>query len=72
MNEIEIKTLLEERERENRNALSAVITKRKTALMITINNLVRDIDNLPTTAQDVKAVYTEIVSKLYTELVRIN
>ncbi len=72
MNEIEIKTLLEERERESRNALSAVITKRKTALTITINNLVRDIDDMPPTAQDVIAVYTEIVSRLYTELVNIN
>ncbi len=72
MNEIEIKTLLEERERESRNALSAVITKRKTALTITINNLVRDIDDMPPTAQDVIGVYMEIVTKLTAELKAIN
>lgn len=72
MNEIKIKTLLEERERQSTNALKAVIARRENALKIAINNLVRDIDNLPPTAQDVIAVYMEIVSKLYTELENIN
>lgn len=72
MNEIEIKTLLEERERQSINALKAVIARRENALKIAINNLVRDIDNMPITAQDVIGVYMEIVTKLTAELKSIS
>lgn len=72
MNEIEIKTLLEERERQRINALKAVIARRENALKIVVNNLVRDIDNMPPTAQDVIGVYMEIVTKLTAELKAIN
>lgn len=72
MDILEMKALITEDERQKRTALNCVITRRKEALQIAINNLVRDIDNMPPTAQDVIAVYMEMVSKLYTELVNIN
>ncbi len=71
MNEEQIKAFLEEDEKEKSNALKCAISKRKTTLLIVINNLVKDIEILLNTAQEVKSIYLELLSKLYIEYLNL-
>lgn len=67
MTEQELIALLNEHENGKSERLSKFIAKRKNALKIVIDNLLKDIEILPPTAQDVIAIYMEIVSRLYSE-----
>ena len=67
MTEQEIRALLNEHENGKSERLCKFVTKRKTALKIVIDNLLKEIEALPPTAQDVISIYTEIVSKLYND-----
>lgn len=72
MTEQEVNALSVEHEAMKRISFGRVMARRKAALRVVMDNLAKDIDALPPTAQDVAAVYMEIVSKLYNEFMNIS
>ena len=68
MNKKAMQKVLRGLEAKQREGSEMSLERRQAATRIVISNLIKDIKILPTTAQDVAAIYSEIVLRLHNEL----